>query len=62
LLGQVSVPALHTDWNEDGIPDLLVGSCISEKDKEGKRSTHGYVWLALGRKPEQTAMKGKQEE
>ena len=33
------------DWNKDGLPDLLLGSCLSDKG-----ATHGYVWLYLRQK------------
>jgi len=40
-----------TDWNGDGVLDLLVGTCVSQETAEGKRTTSGFVWLCLGKKP-----------
>jgi hypothetical protein len=34
-----------TDWDNDDLPDLLVGGCVSEE-----KTLHGYVWLFLRQK------------
>jgi hypothetical protein len=42
-----------TDWNDDGVPDLLVGTCQPTKKPDGSRGpTGGPVWLCLGKKKE----------
>ena len=43
---------LHvTDWNNDGVPDLLVGDFLVERNADAprKRSMTGHVWLFLGK-------------
>jgi hypothetical protein len=41
------------DWNGDGVPDLLVGTCQPTKKPDGSRGpTGGPVWLCLGKKKE----------
>lgn len=40
------------DWNNDGVPDLVLGNCYSHTDPKlpRGRETRGNVWLFLGKK------------
>lgn len=38
------------DWNDDGLVDLLIGTCQSEPKDE--HDVHGYVWVCLRERPE----------
>jgi hypothetical protein len=49
LKGYRSKPFV-TDWNEDGLADLLIGNC--EPKKDGERGLRGYVYVCLRQKPE----------